>query len=622
MANEKQTRRGAHAESGGERAGTKQKRSAGVATEKRPTRQRPQEQRQSGSARQGTAPGKSPAKKRQRKKGGALHALAVTLTVLLVLAILLGGGAVYLSYRITTGETNLPNVYLDGVNVGGLTKEETLEKLNEKGWDEEAARPLTVKLPADVRFELDRREAGAAMTAEAAAEAAFRYGHGSSWFDNLLRYGESYMGRVDVALDFLKQDPDYIRQKAEEGVTEFLKATASTGEELFTVDKEQSELRLVKGEGEMQINVDALCREISQALDDGELAVSHTHIDNTLTMPDFDALYEELNVEPADAYFSGDSFDVVDEVVGCTFDVEKAKEIWQAAEPMEEIHIPLVITEPAITGEALRGMLFRDKLGEQTTYFASSSENRINNIDLAASKLDGLVLLPGEEFSYNETIGQRTQEAGFKEAGAYMDGEVVQEIGGGICQVSSTLYCATMYANLETVSRTSHYFRVDYLPIAYDATVSWPKPDFRFRNNRDFPVKILTFVDTYEKSIRIEIWGTDVDGSHVELRNQSYVIYDDTYTDVVVGWGAQAWRDVYNAEGEKIDTIKEPYSTYNKHAEDIEWPKEKVLADQNAAVAAGNTDPAPAPDYNQSANIWLDDGPVSEPGGTAEIIFN
>jgi vancomycin resistance protein YoaR len=115
----------------------------------------------------------------------------------------------------------------------------------------------------------------------------------------------------------------------------------------------------------------------------------------------------------------------------------------------------------------------------------------VNNIALAAKKIDGVILNPGEEFSYNGTVGQRTESAGFKKAGAYANGKVVQELGGGICQVSSTLYCAVLYANLEITDRTCHYFPVDYLPSGLDATVSWKSPDFKFKNNRDYPIKLV-----------------------------------------------------------------------------------------------------------------------------------
>ena len=179
-------------------------------------------------------------------------------------------------------------------------------------------------------------------------------------------------------------------------------------------------------------------------------------------------------------------------------------------------------------------------------------------------------------------MGQRTAEAGFLEAGAYDNGEVVQEIGGGICQVSSTLYCAIMFAQLETVERTNHYFKVDYLDYGLDATVSWPSPDFKFKNSRDYPVKIVAYCNDEDKSLTIEIWGTDVDGSYVELRTTKLVVYDSVYVNTAVGYGVSAYRTVYDAEGNFLYEVEEPYGIYYRHDDEIQWPPEKYAADAAA----------------------------------------
>ena len=509
------------------------------------------------------------ARRRRRKKAGPVK---TALAIILVLALLVLGALVYLAIHVSESPTNFPNVYLNGIDVGGLTPAQTLEKLNAAGWDADAAEPMVVTLPMDVRFELDRRSAGVALTAETAAAAAYRFGHSADAYQNLLHYFGSLTGKTDVALEFPALDQNYVREETEKAAGMFAVKVSGSGEP--EVDLDNAVIRAVKGAGELSLNTDAVVAGLSAALLDGQRSYSYEQIDGTPTMPDFDRLFTELDVEPQDAYFADDgSFTVIDDVVGCTFDVTGAKDAWQRAGLMETVEIPLTITEPAVTGESLRGLLFRDVLGYQTTTFASSGENRINNIKLAASKLDGLVLMPGETFSYNDTIGQRTKEAGFLEAGAYADGEVVQEIGGGICQVSSTLYCATLFANLETVSRTNHYFRVDYLPIGYDATVSWPKPDFKFRNNREYPIRIIAYT-TNDTDLTIEIHGTNVDGSYVELTNATYVVFDTTYTSVQTGWGGQVTRHVYDANGNLINTINEPYGIYNKHAEDIDWPPE------------------------------------------------
>ena len=263
----------------------------------------------------------------------------------------------------------------------------------------------------------------------------------------------------------------------------------------------------------------------------------------------------------------------MEEVVGCTFDVEEAKKLWEKGKPGEMVSVPITVLEPEVTAESLRSVLFRDCLGAQTTYFGGSTEARVNNINLAVSRINDVVLMPGEIFSYNQTVGQRTTEAGFQEAGAYLNGEVVQEIGGGICQVSSTLYCATLYAQLGLVSRDSHYFRVTYLDWGMDATVSWPEPDFKFKNTRDYPIKIVAYCDNNERALTVEIWGTDVDGTYVEITYERYSVSDSTYTGVVIGWNVYSWANVYDADGNYLRTYELPASTYFKHDYEIEWPE-------------------------------------------------
>lgn len=289
-------------------------------------------------------------------------------------------------------------------------------------------------------------------------------------------------------------------------------------------------------------------------------------------MPDFEELYRELAVEPVDAYFT-ETFEVVPEVVGCAFGVEQAAELWKAAKVGEQVVVPLTLTPPETTAADLQALLFRDVLGAQATSYAWSTPERIGNIELAASKIDGLILLPGESFSYNETVGQRTTEAGFRTAQAYSDGTVVEAIGGGICQVSSTLYAATMYARLKTLVRQNHYFKVGYIDYGLDATVSWGQPDFKFRNDRDYPIKIAAYTLPDDQALVVEIWGTDTDGVTVRLRHTADEVYDEEYTDVLIGYSIHTYGDLYDADGNYIDTMHENSGVYYFHDEDIDWPE-------------------------------------------------
>ena len=118
--------------------------------------------------------------------------------------------------------------------------------------------------------------------------------------------------------------------------------------------------------------------------------------------------------------------------------------------------------------------------------------DRETNLKLACSKLDEKIVLPGETFSYNQTLGERTAQAGYKNAKVYENGAVVDGIGGGICQISSTLYNAVLLSNMEIVERRNHQFVTSYLPAGRDATVAYGITDFKFKNTRSTAIKIKT----------------------------------------------------------------------------------------------------------------------------------
>ena len=138
--------------------------------------------------------------------------------------------------------------------------------------------------------------------------------------------------------------------------------------------------------------------------------------------------------------------------------------------------------------------------------------------------------------------------------------------------MSSTLYNAVLAADLQVTARTCHYFAVNYLERGLDATVSWPGPDFKFINNRDFPIKIHAISNPEKSAITLEIWGTNLDGSYVVPVAGSWPLYDTTYPEVQIGWTAVSFRSHYDKDGNLIEKVQEEYSTYYLHDEDIHWP--------------------------------------------------
>lgn len=161
-----------------------------------------------------------------------------------------------------------------------------------------------------------------------------------------------------------------------------------------------------------------------------------------------------------------------------------------------------------------------------TTNASSSSSNRINNISLALSSINGYILRPGEEFSFNSAVGQRTAERGYKMAAAYSGGEVTEELGGGICQVSTTLFNAAVKADLEITERKAHSMPVSYVDKGKDATVSWGSQDLRFKNNTDAPVCIVARL-TDEKRVKIGIFGLLIpDGRYITVEAETDEVID------------------------------------------------------------------------------------------------
>ncbi len=507
---------------------------------------------------------------RPRKPKKSHKGLIITLVVVSVLLAAIAVGLILWADSVTASDTNLPGIYVGSTNVGGLTEKETLELLKGQQWDKSVSGTMTVQLPAEQSFRIDYIRSGAVLTAESAAAAAYRYGHGSNKFDNLKTYISSLMTPVDITEGDKSLNRDYIMALVTRALERFDK---HIGDGSYTVDEAASEMVYIKGAGQIKLDAEDVYAKAVEGLKALESSVSYALPAQDVTAPDFNALHTELMREPHDAYYDKETGEIVPDVKGFAFDVSEAESLWNAAGLLEEVRIPVKIDMPEMTAEQLVASLFRDKLGSQTTLYTYSSDARINNIKLCAAKLNGLVLNPGEEFSFNGTIGQRTTEAGFKAAAAYNDGQVVQEVGGGICQVSSTIYCAAMLAQMTTVERTCHMFVVTYLPYGLDATVSWPGPDYKFRNDRDYPVKIVAYCNDADKSITIEIWGTDVDGSYVELTSGYGYRYDSTYPDVVIGYSAVSYRNIYDKDGNHIDRVFEASSSYDLHEDEIKWPE-------------------------------------------------
>jgi len=464
---------------------------------------------------------------------------------ILVIALLVGGFLVT-AKTVNNSPTTMPNLYAGSIAVGGMTDFEMEQQLAMSGWDQQAATPLTVTIPGGISFMVDPVSAGMMLPSQQIVQKAMEYGKTGNMFTTMFNYIECLFKPLDINDANTVTNSDYIQQQidhAQQLLTEHV------GTEPYTLDYDAGELRAVKGAGNLELEPVGLMGSIVSALRNGQKQLDYQVVKNEPQMPDFNALHAQIYAEVKDAKYSDDGrFDVIDDTVGCDFDVNEAVRIWNETPVAGTAVIPLKVTKPAVTGEELRSRLYNDVLGEMTTYFPNSTDERINNVALCSAKVDGTVLYSGDVFSYNATVGERTEEAGFKPAAAYSSGEVVEEIGGGACQVSSTIYCATLYARMETVERTCHQFEVAYMDqLGLDATVSWPEPDFKFRNNKQYPVRIDVICDTEARSITARIMGTKEDDYTVELKTDKYQYINNDGN--WVGWRTLTYRILRDKDG-------------------------------------------------------------------------
>ncbi|MEA4895289.1 MAG: VanW family protein [Oscillospiraceae bacterium] len=480
----------------------------------------------------------------------------IIVSIAIALAVIFAGFAGMGIYA-NSLETIFPNVSMEGTDLSSMTSSEAADALiaNNVGTDDD--RILTVSLPAGCELSISGKDAGSYLSAPDAAVYAYDACHGGSFFANTLNYIKCALsGMKLVASNGENLNEDYLHARIDEGIKEsslkLMQSSVDIGEDTITV---------VKGASSVQIDSDELYNMIKEALINGiydPIKYTAQTVEGSKTDTiNLQELYDTVFEEPVNAEYDPETRQATEHVTGRSFDIDVAQNLWDEAKNGDEVVIPLIKKEPEITTEKLNSMLFADLLSQKSTSLQGSSSNRISNVTKAAAAINGIVLNPGEEFSYNKTLGQRTKAAGYLEAGAYSGGQVVQEVGGGICQVSSTLYYCSLVANLEITDRTCHYFGVSYLPAGLDATVSWPSPDFKFKNNSAYPIKILASVDKAKNTVSVQIYGSNPDGIRVEMTTSSWQLAD--------GYGAQSTRNVYDKDGNLISSKPESKSRYYYH---------------------------------------------------------
>ena len=499
-------------------------------------------------------------------KGGRKPLWALALLVVLAV-----GGYLGLCAYADSLDTFYPGCAINGVEVSGLSVSQAQAKLEESLSAQTVT--LTDEATGDVLAHVPLMELGYDVE-DFAGDAQF-------WLET--QQNDGFLTKGWTYLNFLLGNypggyhwPDHDGQERMETV----RALAESLEQApihasYTIS--DRDIQVIKARDGRRLNV----AQLSACLGDTDMYRGGYRAGiafETIPADTFTAqeLHDALAGAMRNASYDAGTDTILPEQVGVEFNVAAAQAAINGAEPGAQVRIDAEVERPAVTAAELEKVLFRDVLGQWRTHVGGTAA-RINNVKLSASSINNYVMNSGDVFSYNEAVGKRTAANGYQAAPAYIRGETVDEIGGGICQTSSTLYYACLLSQVEIVERYPHRYVPSYIPWGMDATVSWGGPDYKFANNTDYPIKIVT---EYAKGyLTVKLLGTQILDTTVKMTNEvvsttpwvtEYEV-DETLapgtpdrvkTTPYTGYKVLAYRNLYDAGGKLISTTLESTNNY------------------------------------------------------------
>lgn len=385
---------------------------------------------------------------------------------------------------ININNTNIVNgVKIEGIDVSGLTKESAKEKIDSI-YNKKKQKDIILKYQ-DYDTTINPELLEVSYDTEKAVEEAINVGKNSNIIINNYNILFALIGKknINVNLEINEDETNKTIQNIESSIP-----GAVIEPDYY---REDDKLIITKGKEGLKIDNEKLIEKIKENLkniNSSEEFIEIPVINKTPEEIDIEKIHEDIYKEVQDAYYTKEPFTIHPEVEGVDFNIEEAKALLQ--EDKEQYEIPLNITKPKVTTSQIGSEAFPDLLATYSTKYDGGNIDRTTNLRIACQKINDKVILPGETFSYNKTLGERSTATGYKYAKVYENGEVVDGIGGGICQISSTLYNSVLMSNLDIVERRNHQFVTSYTPAGRDATVVYGMTDFRFKNTRTYAVKI------------------------------------------------------------------------------------------------------------------------------------
>ncbi len=484
----------------------------------------------------------------------------IIICLILIFALLTVGVSAYLVYSVLTYDKVYAGVYINDVHVGNMFGSE-LNQLLGQTYQEKIDENVIILKSKEHEEAISFQELGIAYDITDAINRAYSVGRTGTLFSNI----------IDISR--LERNGQVINMSITYDVSRIEKAVKSLSEktnaQLF-----QHEVAVLDGVLVIKRGQPAVTVMEDQLLKSVENIIGNLQSENIIEVPvvtvlpeplDAQPIFDEIFVEKVEPSFKYEDgiLSVEPGTNGVSIDrseLDKAVDDINSSSK-DESRIPLIITAPGKNIEDLEGNVFIDNLYTASSKFntlTTNNANRAENIKLTTEAINGLILLPGEVFSFNDIVGQRTAERGYKTAHVYYDGKIVDGTGGGICQASSTLHLAAFLADLEIVERFNHMFTIGYLPLGSDAAVSWGWPDFKFRNNTNWPIRIDGEV-TEDNEVVYSIIGTNENlGKTIEIYSpvvETYNFKTRYIDDPNLPQGEEIIQK-YGITGYRVDTYK------------------------------------------------------------------
>ena len=496
-----------------------------------------------------------PAAKQQAAKSPTVAILTAAICILAVAAVVCG---IIIVIMMGGNASVKSNVSILGIELKGMSQNEVAQAIADEFDRLYGNDPLVIEISGE-QFNLD--PADSSLDAEAAADAAINYKQSGNKMVALDI--SQYISINSAALDALIAEAALsVNSDLTQSTYE---VTGKAPEKWDAIDESASQvLTVTMGTPGIKLDKDLVLAAIQAACSNGQKEIAYECPFSKPDPLDLQAIFDEFCKAAVDAEFEEGTFKILGGTFGYGFNIEEVSAALAATEYGQTQQFPFQWTEPEMSVTELSDQLFQDELGSYTATQYSDS-NRQTNMRVACETIHNTILNPGDVFSFNGAIGPRTPEKGYKLGATYMGNKTVMEYGGGICQVSSSLYYCTILADLEIVERDCHTFAPSYVPLSGDATVYWGGIDFKFKNNTEYPIRIEAIADG--NTVHLKLMGTDTKDYYVKFES----VHLNTY----------GFKEVYkempsdNEEGYKDgDIITTPYTGYKSEGWKVKYSKE------------------------------------------------